>query len=115
MLQVGCVCLVPDTAMCGVFRNNCVGPVIHKHGWVPPISKRSEGMTWTTTFIPNHDLGKREDTEECEQVRHIEGNTKGPKKVKTIGFFFFFWMIGFLRQVEYLRAKTWRAFLVARW
>ena len=89
MLQVGCVCLVPDTAMCGVFRNTCVGPVIHKHGWVPPISKRSEGMTWTTTCIPNHDLGKREDTEEFEQVRHIEGNTKGPKKVKTVGFFFF--------------------------
>ena len=85
----GCLCPVPDTIACGVFRNTCMGPVIYKHGQAPPISKRSEGMIWTTTCIPNNDLWKREDTEECEQMWHIEGNRKGPKKIKTIGLFFF--------------------------
>ena len=80
MLEMGCVCLVPDTAVCGVFRNTCEGPVIYKRGWVPPISKRSEGMTWTTTCIPNNDLGKKEDMEECEQVRAHRGEQKGPKE-----------------------------------
>ena len=60
----GCLCLVPDTIACGVVRNTCMGPVIYKHGQAPPISKRSEGMIWTTTCIPNNDLGKREDTED---------------------------------------------------
>ena len=59
MLEVGCVCLVPDTAVCGIFRNTCEGPVIYKRGWVPPISKRSEGMMWTTTCIPNNAGEKR--------------------------------------------------------
>jgi len=57
--------------------------------------------------------GKEKTWKNVSRCGHIEGNRKGPKKVKTIEFFFL--MIGFLRQVKYLRAKTWRASLVARW